>query len=173
MKNSIRYGFILGVICAAAAALLSGVNFLTNPRIVAQASSEQENSLKEIMPEGANFEPISSNGKVIYYKTLDKQGVFIGVVFIASAQGYSSDIQTMVGMQKNGMISAVKVISQNETPGLGSRVAENEFKDQFKNQGLNDIDKVQAITGATISSKAMIDSVKLRGQEILKLISNE
>jgi electron transport complex protein RnfG len=172
VKEMIRYGFILALICVIAAGLLAGMNALTKSRIIAQAQAEEESSLKEVMPDAAKFEPVKSGEDILYYKSLDKGGKMVGVVFKASGKGYSSVVETMVGMLKDDTITAIKVLSQSETPGLGARVAEKEFTSQFKNKNAINLADVQAITGATISSKAVMDSVKEKAKEIKELIKN-
>jgi len=166
----IRYGFILGLICVVAAGLLAGVNSLTKFKIIAQAQAEEEAGLKEVLPQALRFEPEKFGGEVIYYKGYDQAGKLTGVAFKASSKGYSSVIETMAGMLPDGTITAIKILSQNETPGLGSQVAEPEFAEQFKNQDAVELSGVVAITGATISSRAVIDSVKQKAQEIKALI---
>jgi Na+-translocating ferredoxin:NAD+ oxidoreductase RnfG subunit len=51
MKEMVRYGTTLAIICIVASGLLVGINSLTKPRILAQAQSEEEASLKEVMPQ--------------------------------------------------------------------------------------------------------------------------
>jgi len=171
MKEIIRYGFVLAIICIIASGLLAGVNSLTKPKIIAQARAEEQSSLKEVLPQAENFEPVKSAEDIIYYKAYDKNGKFMGAAFKASGKGYSSLIETMVGMLDDGTITAIKVLSQNETPGLGANVAEPPFTSQFSHK--KNLDDVQAITGATISSKAVIDLVRKKAQEIKELIKNE
>ncbi|MDD4938880.1 MAG: RnfABCDGE type electron transport complex subunit G [Candidatus Omnitrophica bacterium] len=173
MKETLRYGFILGTICIVAGGLLAGINFLTKPRIIAQAQAEEESALKEVMPEGESFEPAKKENGVIYYRVRDKEGKYIGAAFKASGKGYSSAVDTLAGMSPDGQIIAVKVLSQNETPGLGANVVEPPFTGQFAGKNIQDLEGVQAITGATISSKAVIDSVREKGKEIFELIKDE
>ena len=173
MKEMLRYGFILAVICIVASGLLAGVNVLTKTRIVAQAQVEEDSSLKEVFPEAAHFEAVKSGEEIIYYKAHDKDKRLLGAAFRASGKGYSSTIETMVGMLKDGTIKAIKILSQNETPGLGARVAEDSFTSRFSNRGMQNLNEVEAITGATISSRAVIDSVKKKAEEIKVLIKNE
>src|SRR4030042_3294138 len=120
----IRYGITLALICLAASASLAIVNSFTKAKILAQGLSEEEASLKEVFPEAANFEAVKSGNEVVYYKALDKDNKIIGAVFKASAKGYSSTIETMAGLTPDAQITAIKVVSQNETPGLGAQVAE-------------------------------------------------
>ena len=170
MKETIRYGFILMFICVIAAGLLSTVNFLTQPRIIAMAQAEEEASLKEVMSQAADFKPVKSADKTLYYQAQDKNGKIIGVVFKAEGKGYSSTIETVAGMLNDGTITAVKILSQGETPGLGSRITKPDFLAQFKDK--KDLSAVQAITGATISSSAVINSVREKAQEIKKLMKH-
>lgn len=170
MKEVIRFGFILTLICIVAAGLLAGVNSLTKERTLAQAQAEEKASLKAVIPQGMHFEPVKKEEQIIYYKAFDKDGKFIGVAFKTQAKGYASIIEAIVGMLKDGTITSVKILSQNETPGLGSRIVEPAFITQFTRK--KDLSAVQAITGATISSKAVIDSVKKKTEDIKALIKD-
>lgn len=192
MRQMLRFGFILGLICIVAVGLLAGINTLTEPKIVARKEAEIKATLLELFPEGVKFKPVELNQETIY-KVYDKDNNFLGIVFKAEGRGYSSKIETMAGMLKSGEIRAIKILSQNETPGLGSRIAEVEeentiwdvlrgrkkektkkpwFQEQFKNKRIDQLKDIQAITGATISSKAVIDSVNKKAQELKKIIEN-
>ena len=173
MKEMLRYGFILGLICLVASGLLAGVNSLTKARILAQAKTEEESAFLKVLPNAKNFEPVKSDNDILYYQALDKDAKLIGVAFKVSAKGYSSTIETLVGMTKEGIITAIEILSQNETPGLGSRVAEPSFTGQFANKDMQSLDQVAAITGATISSTAVIESVKKKAEEIKGLINEK
>ena len=123
-------------------------------------------SLKEVMPGAIEFKAVESGSEVLYYKAYGQNNSFMGVVFKASGKGYSSVVETIVGMLKDGTITAIKVLSQNETPGLGARVTEPSFTGQFKQINISGLDSVSAVTGATISSRAVINSVMLKAKEI-------
>ncbi len=85
-----------------------------------------------------------------------------------SDNGFGGKIELIVGMLMDGTITGYKVIEQKETPGLGTKITENKFAGQFI--GLNsyydtiklkkDGGEIDAVTGATISSKAVIDAVE-------------
>ncbi|MDD5692228.1 MAG: RnfABCDGE type electron transport complex subunit G [Candidatus Omnitrophica bacterium] len=173
MKEMIRYGLILALICAIAAGLLAGVNELTRGKIAAQAYAEEQAALKEVMPLAAKFTEVKSGDELLYYKALDNQDKIVGFIFKAGAKGYSSLVQTLAGIFPDGSISAIKVVSQNETPGLGMRITEKKFTGQFSGKDSLSLSGVQAITGATISSRAVMDSVKKKAAEVLELIKNE
>ena len=187
----LRYGIILGLICLVATGLLATVNFFTKTRIAAESQKEIRISLKEVLPEALNFEEIKFQNETVYYKGFSQDKSLAGVAFIARGKGYSGIIETMVGMEPDGTIIAIKVLSQSETPGLGSRISEIKdsatiidvfngkhpklslkpwFQEQFSNKKVSDLDGVSAITGATISSRAVINSIKNKALEIQKLI---
>lgn len=191
MKSMAIYGLKLGFVCLMATALLATVNSITSPKIKLQAQKELEESLKEILPQGEKFAAVKKDNEIIYYKVFDKKGEFLGVAFKVSAKGYSSIIETMVGMTKDGTINAIKVLNHNETPGLGSRITEVKedttifevmkgkksmgikkpwFQEQFSNKKDSEIAGISAITGATISSQSVITAVKNKVVEIQKLI---
>jgi len=139
--------------------------------ITASVYAEDQAILREVFTQASSFKPVKSGGNVIYYKALNLSGKFLGAVFKVSVRGYASEIETLVGMYKDGDIIAIKILKQNETLGLGSRICEQDFTGQFSNK--KDLSEVQAITGATISSRAVIDSVQARAGEIMALIKDE
>ncbi|HRZ14684.1 MAG TPA: RnfABCDGE type electron transport complex subunit G [Candidatus Omnitrophota bacterium] len=195
MKTIVNHGLILGMICLVATGLLATVDKATRPRIEAQARLELENSLKDVLPEAVSFEPVTApeNNTLLYYKGLDAARALIGVAFTAQGKGYSSMIETMVGMKPDGTITAIKVLNQNETPGLGSQINEVKtdvtildvfkgkkpdtarkpwFTEQFSQKEATGLEGVQSITGATISSGAVIDSVKQKSRQIKELLTH-
>lgn len=139
--------------------------------LFAQAKAEEPDKLKEVFPQGERFEEIKKGKEVIYYKAFDKEGRLIGAVFKSYAKGYSGPIQTLAGMLKDGTLVAVKVLSQNETPGLGARVAEKQFSAQFANKKFSS--GFETISGATVSSDAVINSLKDQAQKIQGLLRDE
>ncbi|MFA5319999.1 MAG: FMN-binding protein [Candidatus Omnitrophota bacterium] len=166
MKEIVRYAFILGLIALTAGGLLAAVNSVTAPRIAAQADLEEETALKELQPEAVSFRPVRRGGEIFFYKAYDSRGKSLGTLFKAAGKGYSGMIETMVCMDERGTVKAIRVLNQNETPGLGSRVAEKPFIERFGGVSADKLAGVQAITGATISSRAVISSVSLKAAEV-------
>ena len=76
-----------------------------------------------------------------------------------TAKGYGGDMNLICGIDEEGNIIAVDTLSHNETKGMGSKTAEEPFNRQFIGKD-KDLDGVDAITGATISSKAYIGAIK-------------
>ena len=184
MKDIIKLGGILMVITAIAAAGLAKVYSVTKPLIEEQKRLALERALTNALPtadKDAIF-PVGQEDNISYYKgyTTADTSEFVGYAYVAYGPGYSSVIETMVGVDTLGKIIGMKVLSQVETPGLGTKVeeikyGENDpwFQRQFidKNAARIAVDKdggeIMSITGATISSRALTKSV-VAGYEMLK-----
>jgi electron transport complex protein RnfG len=78
----------------------------------------------------------------------------LGIVFLGVTDGYADRIEFLVGVDKDAKITGVRIIYSNETPGYGERIIEKEFLDAFKEK------YPDAISGATVSSQALINAVK-------------
>ncbi|HAJ56506.1 MAG TPA: hypothetical protein DCL35_01920 [Candidatus Omnitrophica bacterium] len=192
-SNYIKYAFTLAIICLAASGLLSVVFNLTQPKILYQKMLEEESSLKDVLPEAANFEPVKEGQETAYYRAADKDGKVIGYAFKASKKGYSSDIATMVGVDTEGVITHIKVLSQNETPGLGTKIVEVIQKETFWDIVVKRVKpgqppapwfqkqfdgkkavalsgSIDVITGATVSSRAVIDSIQDKAKQIMEKV---
>jgi RnfABCDGE-type electron transport complex G subunit len=169
---------------------------MTLPKIIEQAQAEEKESLRDVFPEAKIFEPVSIDDVVSYYRALDEKGAVMGYAFKASRRGYSSDIVTMVGMGEDGVIKKIKILSQNETPGLGTRVTEviqtetlwdvllkkaklkekpePWFPAKFAGKKYDTLNSsVDAISGATITSEAVIASVQDRAGEIMEMVRHD
>lgn len=168
MKQMVRLGLILLVITAISAGLLSVVNDATKVVIQEKAMEANLVYMKEILPEADEFKVVENpaigniDGVEEAYEAL-KGGSVIGYVVKTTTSGYGGDVVMLTGITSDGTIAAMKVASQAETPGLGSRITEPEFGDQFAGKSaaselqLNtDID---ALSGATVSSRAAVAGV--------------
>ena len=105
-----------------------------------------------------------------YNLAYDAQGNLLGAaVKTFSNAGFSGRIELMVGLLADGTINKVSVLQQSETPGLGANMVNPKFKDQFDGKNpasfklsvTKDGGDVDAITAATISSRAFSEAVQL------------
>jgi len=196
VKDILRFTLVLFLVNLVAASILAATYNFTKANIQKQERIIQEEALKQVMPHtvGDRIEPIEKDGIVKYWEVFKGSGSQPqAYIFIAKKYGYSSVIETMVGIKKDGTITGVRVLSQNETPGLGARIIEiisNKtlfqvfkkekrpeeklapyFTEQFTNRNIKDMELsksgIHAITGATISSRAVLDSIKSQGMEVL------
>jgi electron transport complex protein RnfG len=166
MKEMLKYGFILGFICFLSSSVLAIVNNVTEPKIRQQKEKEESSAFGELMPESLRFEARYQDEKIIYYAAYDANNKLNGFIVKAKTKGYSSDIETAASLSLKLEIIGIKILLQNETPGLGNRIAEETFLGQFKARCVDTLNEVQAITGATISSAAVINSVRDKIQEL-------
>lgn len=155
------------------AGLIMGITYkYTSPIKFKAEKKEKEEALKEMAPDATD--PIQPSGKwSVHSKNFEYYAATAAgkpVAFIASTagKGYSSFIQMLVSLDPGLKIRDVKVLSMNETPGLGDQVLEKSFLDQFKGKALPQIvlikgetkDNIQAISGATISSRGVTNGIK-------------
>ena len=156
MKEIVKPTVVLLLICLVVTACLVGTYQLTAPVIAAQGEAEANAARREVLPEGDDFEKIEidqtliDQGIVEVYKATNGAGITVQAV----GKGYGGDISGMTGLEADGAIVAVKVLTSSETPGVGTKTAEPDFLDQFLGK-TGDVDDVQTIAGATVSSNAM------------------
>ncbi len=172
MKDMLKITLSLVVIFIAAG-LIMGITYkYTSPIKFKAEKKEKEEALKEMAPDATD--PIAPSGKwTVHGKDKEYYEATSGkkpVAFIASTagKGYSSFIQMLVSLNTDMKIRDVKVLSMNETPGLGDQVLEKSFLDQFKGKSISQIvlikgetkENIQAISGATISSRGVTNGIK-------------
>lgn len=157
MKEERNYIKVLFLICFVAGLLVSLVYALTYNRIEERKKQELNDALQQVFAEAKKIEE-SQKDDFTYYQAFDEKNILLGYIFIAEAQGYSSTIKAIVGVEPDGRIKEVKILEQNETPGIGSKIMEKDFLKRFK--GKTQDDKIDTITGATISSKSLIEAIK-------------
>ena len=169
MKKSILVPTIaLFVICLVATTLLAFANSVTAPIIEELAVKTEMESRKKVLTLAEEFTDESSNG-VSYALGVDKDGKEIGMVFTTTAKSYGGEILVMTGVDMEGKVTGVELLSINDTAGLGMNATKPEFKDQFlglvngvkvmKNSSNHDNNEITALTGATITSQAVADAV--------------
>ena len=160
------------MVCLVSAGLLAGVYELTKADIAKAEQNKQENALKGVLPEFDSLETDSINGTPIFKAF--KDGEYVGVATIASELGFSDQIIVMVGIDKANNIVNYEVLSQKETPGLGTKCVDW-FKNQINGKSINSEFKVSkdggdidAITAATISSRAFLKAVENASETLLQ-----
>lgn len=179
-KKQLRLILVLTVICVVAGAVLAWVNGLTEPKIQAEKELKKKDALQESLPAAVDFrtdatllqrvrETVGAEISDLYLG-FDDQDVQVGIVLTVESRGYGGPIQLMVGVAQNGRVTGISVLGHSETVGLGAKVSEDDFLKQEALTGitLEDTDtlavskdhgKVQAVAGATISSRAVVCGV--------------
>lgn len=182
MRDIARLGIVLLVVCAVAAAALSMVYDATKDKIAAQQEKAQNDARKAVLPQAVEFredqavlEQAKASGSFPdvqdIYSGYDALGSLVGYAVTVAPYGYSSNIVTLVGVTADGALQGATVVQQSETPGLGAKVKEAKFIGQFgadagrgyTTESTLKVNKdggdIQAITGATISSRAATKGV--------------
>ena len=157
MNENKKYILVLFLTCFFAGLMLSFVYTFTHARIEERKNRELNKAIQEFFPEAKNIKEIKRDD-FIYYQPEDREGNILGYLFICETKGYSSTIKAIVATEPNGRIKEIKILEQNETPGIGTRITEEEFLNRFK--GKKKEDGIDALTGATISSGSLIKAVK-------------
>jgi electron transport complex protein RnfG len=167
MNQLVKYGLILAGICFASTLVLSFVYRMTGPKIEEGIRREEEAARRFLLPAAAAFERQTRPGLEYYEGRRD--GKTVGYCLSVVGHGYSGFVRLMVGIDPEGKIAGLRVLEHQETPGLGARIAETrpgESEPWFlaKFRGLPgrslELKDIQAITGATITSRAVVRAVR-------------
>jgi len=159
--------FALLFITIASGYLLAQVYKITSPKIEEQKRIEAERLNKEIFFDGVKFAEKEENG-IMFTVAYDCNEKEIGKIFEIKSLGYGGFITIKVGLDTELKVKGVKILEHRETPGLGTKITKDSFLEQFKNLGAknlylkkdNPAGKIDSITGATISSRAVADGVR-------------
>lgn len=170
----------LVVISIVAAALL-GITYVPTQAQLQKNQQEAMNlKLLEVMPD-ATFEPVygdqvnaeTGEKEILYYRAKDASGNVIGYTFLSSQAGAKGTIVVIGGVDSTfSTITGMSVLSQAETPGLGSKITESAFTSQFKDLPLSKLSlsssggSIDSITGATISSQAVITALNSKVESV-------
>lgn len=179
MNGLPRLVLALTLITVGAGLLLSLVESLTRAPIAEQRRLETLRALQTVLPAFDNS-PDADTVELVF--GTDKKGRELkrtffrgrqgtevsGVAFSVTApDGYSGNINMMVGVDAGGTVVGLEILSHAETPGLGDKITRDEFKGQFKGKALEGSDwrvkkdggDFDQITGATISPRAVVKAV--------------
>ncbi|MCI8332737.1 MAG: FMN-binding protein [Clostridiales bacterium] len=168
MQNSkgavffLRIGGVLLLITAIIAGLLAGVNLLTQDKI----EENQQNEINDLI--GSLYEgqvekdtveiDCGEAVKTVYHVFTDGQEA--GYCFRVESIGYGGVIGLMVGFDTQGEVCGVKILEIHETAGLGSRVNDDAYLMQYTGMSQTKTsEEIDVLTGATISSKAVLQGM--------------
>jgi len=181
MKDILKLALVLTLITAGAGLILSLVESVTREPIAEQRRLETLRALDAVLPPYANspdsdtIELMTGKDKKgrdvkrLFYRGRNPEGQLTGVAFkVVAPDGYSGNIFIMVGVEADGTVTGVEILSHAETPGLGDKITKDQFKAQFKQKNLDNTDwrvkkdggAFDQITGATISPRAVVKAVK-------------
>jgi len=165
----------LTLVALGASACLGFIYEITKGPIATTALNKKLDAIKQVVPDFNNnpdaemFRLPTGEGDSLDVYPAKNDSVLIGyAVNTYTNNGFSGNITIMAGFKTDGTIINITVLTHKETPGLGNKMTEPKFKDQFMNKNPKEfslvVDKdggpVDAITAATISSRAFCDAIQ-------------
>ena len=187
MKSMLKDAGILFAITLVAGLLLGCVYQITKEPIARQEALAQENACREVFSDAESFEAVTDFTEEAAQTVLneggysaasvnacqeakDASGTVLGYVLtVTTHEGYGGDIQFAMGVQDDGTLNGISILSISETAGLGMRATTDDFKNQFKDKnvekftytktGATSDDEIDALSGATITTNAMTNGV--------------
>ena len=163
MTHITRLTVTLLSICVVVTAVLAGVNLITRDMIAQSQTQKTEKAIAEVLPNTQGLQQLPLSGETDMVQAVYTAGGNYAVQMAPA--GFGGEVTMMVGIT-DGTVSGVSVISHTETPGLGAVAAAQNakgeaFRGQFVGQSGTLVigDQVDAISGATITSNAVVTGV--------------
>ena len=186
MREIIKMIVVLTAICSVAALLLAGVSEGTKETRKLQVLTYVKGPAVKALLSGATNDPVKDAKEITLPGATEpidvfpafEDGALQAIAFEAKGKGFGGDIGVVLGIDlQAGEMAGIGIASHKETPGLGARCEEvlrgektPWFLQQFKGKDAVDLSlkNIQAITGATITSRAIIEGIKEYVQLFLK-----
>jgi len=188
MREMLKPALRLFAICFITAFCLAFVNYITKDTIDQRSAMEAEELRKQVLSEADSFEKLED------WEELDDSGLikevyaaysgekFAGYVFSAAPSGFGGEIAVTVGIGRDKKICGIRIGDNQETPGLGTKTADEKFTGQYTGKDISreikvvkrpvsSDDEIQAVSGATVSTKAVNSAVQAcanLGSKLLK-----
>lgn len=168
-SNIAVLGLILLIITAVAGGILGVVNKVTEEPRMVQLEKAKKEAIQIVLPNATDFSDVAlddqyPNIKEIYQSESGSYAIKV------LTKGYGGEIALFVGVNSTGQVTGIHMLTHNETPGLGANANNESFKEQFIDLGPEDIkvtkaepkeQEIQALSGATITSKAVTSGVNI------------
>lgn len=173
-SSILKIALNLAATCLICGVIIAGTYFFTAPIAAQKAIETTQKTMKSLVPQAETFKEIE--GKEGWFAA-EKGGETIAYVVPSETKGYGGAIKLLVAVSKDGKVIEYSCTKHNETPGLGDKATQSPFKDQFvgKTADLLVVTKdptnkenIQAMTGATISSRAFTKAVKQAVDEVVQ-----
>jgi len=179
MKEMLKITLSLVAIFVVAGLIMGLTYKYTYPVRFQAEKKEKEEALKEMAPDASDPIKVAGNwtadNKPYEYFEATTSGKPVAYIASTAGKGYSSYIKMLVSLSPELKIRDVKILGHEETPGLGDQVEDKTFLDQFKGKSLEQIklvkgetkDNIQAVSGATYSSRGVTKGVKEAAQILI------
>lgn len=172
-NNSIfKIALNLTIACLISGCIIAGTYFITADTAVKASLKMRDETMKTMVEGSTSIKEI--DGKDGWYEVY-KDSDLLGYIVPSDTRGYGGTMELLVAVDKDLKVITFKIVTSKETPGLGSNASEEPFTSQFVGKteehltvtkDPSDTEDVQAISGATISSKAVTLGVKNAVEEM-------
>lgn len=161
MKDYIKPVVIMAAVSFIVGLLMSAINNITAPLIKANEENEKNRTYFAALPDAGSFTEIECGIEGV--TAVQKADSGEGYVITAQSRGYGGQVPAAVAFSNDGSIIRVIMMSNEETPGLGQKVTDEAFSSQFDGMAAEafTLDDIDAIAGATISSRAAVKAINL------------
>ena len=177
MRDILELVVVLTAICIVAGISLAKVYDITKEPIAEQRRIARMKAVNAVLPAHDN-DPDQNKIKIPWEKEKGKEetiliykglqnGQVSGLSFEMANMGFGGELKIMMGLNPDGTIQAIEITKMAETPGLGAKILEPKFKQQFQGKSLQncrfklkkDGGDLDQVTGATISPRAVVDAI--------------
>ena len=177
MREMIKLGLILLLITAVAGLVLGVVNSMTADVIEERLIAESLEAMESFFPDLDDASIIDESEFLDYDRVEEGFEVFsngdvIGYTFKTNTNGYGGTIEMLTGINVEGEVVGIAILSQSETPGLGDVIETDDFKERFVGIDVDGEIDVDTISGATVSSNAVIQGVESAIEVYLEVFGN-
>ena len=159
----IHFGAVLLIIAAISAGILSTVNRLTSTVIAENARKAVNLARKQVLPLAQDFkeDDVKTVDTLKFIPGVNEKGETVGYVVSVLEPGYAGNIDFVLGIDNNGVITGINVINHQETPGLGSKIMEKEWQTLWigRNIDYKFNKSVDGFVGATISPQSVYNGI--------------
>lgn len=179
MKFRWQNALFLMVLCAVVGGAVAFTYTVAEPRIEKGARQAADSARQSLFPAADSFVSVAApaGSEAEDCCAAYAEGRFLGCTARIAVSGCQGPVEITAGMDTSGKITGIIVGGSAfaETPGMGAKVREDAFTSQFANLTLPaDLnDNIDGVTGATISSKAVVNGVNRLGEALTELIARE
>ena len=188
LKGFFQNNVVKMIVALTAVGVISGASLVfvynsTMPKIKVNINKETDQAIKNIFPTVDKAERVGKVKRDGIFRVKDSKGKLLGYAFIAVGNGYQGKIKMLAGIDpKLATLHGMEVLESQETPGLGAEIAGKDFRKQFLGLSVSHAIEyvkakkpekpyqIEAITGATISSRAVVKILNKKIAQVREVV---
>lgn len=178
-SSILKIALNLTIACFVSGLIIAAVYYFTADAAAQKVVELRDEAMRGLVADADGFTPVEGKEGVF---SAEKDGETIAYIIPSENPGYEGTINMLVAVAADGSVISYEITSHKETPGLGDKAAKDPFRGQFVGKKLDQMvvvkdpsnaENIQAMTGATITSKAVTEAVKKALTEAEHLIGGE